>query len=110
MLGLPPPPRPPYTLLAPPVEWRRKSEGLQVTSKGSKDLGGGKRLHLMEAIAYGKGVMLKEPYEKLDGNFFANFIREHLNLQPLPILLGRLSHFTLLLLPSPPPFSMLYFR
>ena len=48
--------------------WRRKSEGLQVTSKGSKDLAGGKRLHLIVAIAYGKGVILKEPYEKLNGN------------------------------------------
>lgn len=60
--------------------WRRKSEGLQVTSKGPKDLAGGKRLHLIVAIAYGKGVILKEPYEKLNGNFFANFIRQHFNL------------------------------
>lgn len=60
--------------------WRRKSEGLQVTSKGSKDLAGGKRLHLMVAVAYHQGVILKEPYEKLNGNFFANFIRRHFNL------------------------------
>ena len=60
--------------------WRKKSEGLQLTSKGSKELAGGKRLHVMVAIAYGKGVVLKEPYEKLNGTFFANFIREHFNL------------------------------
>ena len=60
--------------------WRRKSEGLQVTSKGSKDLAGGKCLHLMVAVAYHQGVILKEQYEKLNGKFFANFIRRHFNL------------------------------
>lgn len=60
--------------------WRKKSEGLQVTSKGCKDLAGGKRLHVMVPIAYGKGVVLKEPYEKLNGLFFANFIRQHFHL------------------------------
>ena len=60
--------------------WRRKNEGLQVTSKGSKDLAGGKRLHVMVAMAYRHGVILREPYEKLNGKFFANFIREHFNL------------------------------
>ena len=45
--------------------WRRKSEGLQITGKGSKDLAGGKRLHIIVSIAYGKGVILKEPYKKL---------------------------------------------
>ena len=60
--------------------WRRKSEGLQVTSKGSKDLARGKCLHVMVAVAYHQGVILKEPYEKLNGNFFASFIRRHFNL------------------------------
>ena len=59
---------------------RQKSEGLQITSKGSKDLAGGKRLHVMVAIAYGKGVILNEPYDKLNGQFFANFIRQHFTL------------------------------
>ena len=69
------------TAMAPKARvWRQKSEGLQVTSKGSKDLAGGKRLHVMVAIAYGKGVILKEPYDKLNGQFFANFIRQHFNL------------------------------
>ena len=36
--------------------WRKKNEGLQFTVKGSKDLAGGPRLHLIVAIAYGKGV------------------------------------------------------
>ena len=58
--------------------WHRKSEGLHITSKGSKDLAGGKRLHVMVAIAHGKGVILNEPYEKMNGQFFANFIRQHL--------------------------------
>lgn len=60
--------------------WRTRSEGLTITAKGSKSLPGGKRLHLMVAIAHGKGVILKEPYEKMDGNFFYNFIKTHFNL------------------------------
>ena len=32
------------------------------------------------AIAYGKGVVLKEVYEKMDGQFFAQFIRTHFNI------------------------------
>ena len=34
----------------------------------------------MVAMAYRHGVILREPYEKLNGKFFANFIREHFNL------------------------------
>ena len=55
--------------------WRKRSEGLVMTTKGSKDLAGGKRLHLLVAIAYGKGVILAEPYEKMNADFFSDFIR-----------------------------------
>ena len=34
--------------------WRRKGEGLKFTSKASKNLAGGRRLHVLVAIAYGK--------------------------------------------------------
>ena len=37
-------------------------------------------MHLIVAIAYGKGVVLKEVYEKMDGQFFAQFIRTHFNI------------------------------
>ena len=60
--------------------WRKRGEGLEITSKGSKDLPGGRRLHLMVAVAYGKGVILRKPYEKMDGRFFARFVKENLNL------------------------------
>ena len=60
--------------------WRRREEGLQLTAKGSKELAGGRRLHVIVAIAFGKGVILKVPYEKMTGTFFANFIREHFNI------------------------------
>ena len=59
--------------------WRKREEGLQVTAKGCKDLAGGRRLHVIVAIAYGKGVILKVQYEKMTSEFFATFIREHLN-------------------------------
>ena len=57
---------------------RKRSEGLQITTKGSKDLGGGKRLHFMVAIAYGKGVILAEQYVKINAEFFYLFIRRNL--------------------------------
>jgi hypothetical protein len=38
-------------------------------SKGSNDLPGGRRLHLMVAVAYGKGVILRKAYKKMDGPF-----------------------------------------
>ena len=60
--------------------WRRREEGLQLTAKGSKELAGGRCLHVIVAIAFGKGVILKVPYEKMTGKCFANFIREHFNI------------------------------
>jgi len=58
----------------------KKGEGLKFTAKGSKDLAGGRRLHLIVAIAYGKGVILKEAYEKMNERLFAQFIREYFNI------------------------------
>ena len=60
--------------------WRKRGEGLKYTAKGSKDLAGGRRLHVIVAIAYGKGVVLRETYEKMNGEFFAQFIRQHFNI------------------------------
>ena len=59
------------------VRRRKMSEGLLVTGKGSKELAGGKRLRIIVAITYGKGVVLKVPYENMNGNFFAEFIGKH---------------------------------
>ena len=56
--------------------WRRKSEGLTLTAKGSKNLAGGKRLHLLVAISYKKGVIFREVYETMNGIFFASFVRD----------------------------------
>ena len=67
----------------PPDYWSRHvafyldGEGLTVTTKGSKDLAGGKRLHLIVVIAYGKGVILAEPYEKMSADFFSCFVRRN---------------------------------
>lgn len=54
--------------------WRRQFQGL--TAKGSKDLAGGKRLHVLAAISYGKGDVLREAYETMKSSFFATFVRE----------------------------------
>ena len=40
----------------------------------------GRHLHVLVAIAYGKGVILKVPYENMNGDFFTLFIRSHFNL------------------------------
>ena len=60
--------------------WRKKNEGLQFAAKGSKDLAGGPQLHLLVAITNGKGVVLEEVYEKMDGQFFTQFIQTHFNI------------------------------
>lgn len=49
--------------------WRKKSEGLRMTGKGSKDLAGGKRLPFLVAMAYKKGVVVVEEYQKMSGSF-----------------------------------------
>ena len=57
--------------------WRKRQEGLQITTKGSKDLADGRRLHLIVAMAYGRGVICTEPYERMSGEYFARFIRRN---------------------------------
>jgi hypothetical protein len=54
--------------------WQRLGEGLQLTASGSKELAGGRRLHMMVAIAHAKGIILKDTYRKMSGDFFSSFI------------------------------------
>jgi transposase len=56
--------------------YRKRSEGLSqdCTSKGRKEGTGGKYAKLVVAISYGKGVIICEPYEKMNGEYFASFI------------------------------------
>lgn len=60
--------------------WRKRGDGLQLTARGSKELAGGRRLHLMVAIAHGKGIILKDAHEKMSGDFFSPFIRTLFNI------------------------------
>ena len=60
--------------------WRKLGEGLQLTAKGNKELAGGRRLHLMVAIAHGKGTIMTESYDKMSGDYFSSFIRRRLNI------------------------------
>ena len=62
------------------MAWRRPNEGLKYkcTAKGSHKGTGGKVTHFFAAIAYGKEIVLCEQYHgKLNGQSFANFVREH---------------------------------
>ena len=57
--------------------WRKRSEGLLsgCTAKGSKVGTGGKVVKLMVAISYAEGVIACEPYEEMNGAYFAEFVR-----------------------------------
>jgi hypothetical protein len=59
--------------------YRQKGEGLAFgcTSKGKKEGTGGNYSKHIVAISYGKGIVLCEPYEKMTGAFFAEFIHKH---------------------------------
>ena len=50
--------------------WRKRNESVVITTKGSKDLLGGKRLHFIVLI-------LAEPYENRTADFFTEFIRRN---------------------------------
>ena len=54
-------------------------QALGCTSKGRKEGTGSKVLKLMVAISYGKGVIVCEPYEKMTGAYFSNFIDRNFN-------------------------------
>ena len=47
-----------------------------IQQQGSQDLagGGGRRVHFLVAIAYCGGLIVTEPYEKMTGEYFANFV------------------------------------
>ena len=57
--------------------WRKRKEGLSVTAKGTHVGSGGRVVKMIVAISYGKGVIYCEQYEKLDGNYYAGFIRRY---------------------------------
>ncbi|XP_020908732.1 uncharacterized protein LOC110250293 [Exaiptasia diaphana] len=60
--------------------WRKQGEGLCITAKGNKSLAGGRRVHMMVVIAYGKGVLVTEDYEHMNGAYFAQFVRDRMKL------------------------------
>ena len=61
-------------------KWRKQGKGLLITGRGSNDLVARRRLRFVVVIALGKGVILREPYEKMNGRFFLQFITDHFNL------------------------------
>ena len=60
-------------------KWRKQGKGLLINRRGSKDLVARQRFRFAVVIAHGKGVILKEPYEKMNGRFFLQFITDHFN-------------------------------
>ena len=58
--------------------WRRRIEGLALhcTSKGKKAGVQGKVIHFFVAVAYKKGVICCDNTKRLNGDFFASFIRK----------------------------------
>ena len=58
--------------------WQKRSEGLQYTTTGSKDLAVGRRVRFLVAIAYHGGVIVAEPCKKMTGEYSANFVARQL--------------------------------
>lgn len=60
-------------------EWRKKKEGLKrgCTAKGKKVGSGGRVAHFLVAISYKHGVITCQQYDKMDGHFFANFVKKN---------------------------------
>lgn len=54
--------------------WRKASESLSLTSKGSKNLAGGKRVHVMVCNSAKKGVILADVYEKMSRRYSSDLI------------------------------------
>ena len=59
--------------------WRKKSEGLKVTTKGQKAGYGGKLAKFIVCISHGKGVVYCKPYSNMNGPFFASVIENEFN-------------------------------
>ena len=59
--------------------WRRKSEGLEpgCTSKGAHVGTGGRLVKLFVAISFQQGIVCCEQYEKLNGDYFKDFVLQH---------------------------------
>ena len=62
-------------------EWRKTTEGLKhnCTAKGSNMGTGGRTAHFIVAMCYGKGVLVCEQYEKMNGSYFAEFVKSNFN-------------------------------
>jgi transposase len=56
--------------------WRKPNEGMDrgCTAKGSHEGSGGKLVKMMVAISHGKGVVLCDQYDKLDGPYFKDLV------------------------------------
>ena len=57
--------------------WRKRSEGLQLSTKGSKELAGGKPLHLLVAISYGMALSAQNHTKKCQGHILQGLLGEN---------------------------------
>ena len=60
-------------------EWRTPGEGLEITAKGSKDVGGRKICNFIVGISFGAGAVVIEEYTKMTGEYFSDFIENTLH-------------------------------
>ena len=59
--------------------WRRSNEGLKYTTKGSKSLPEGGRLHLLVGVGFTNNVVIAEEYRKFNGELFTRFVHKSLH-------------------------------
>ena len=60
-------------------EWRKRNEGLKIgcTAKGQNIGSGSRTLHFVVAMSYDKGVIICERYERMNGAYFADFVKRN---------------------------------
>ena len=54
------------------------ADEVRVCNVQQQDLPGGKRVNVLVAMSYHTGVILAEPYYRMSGSFFAEFVRSRL--------------------------------
>ena len=59
--------------------WRTRGKGLELTTKGSKNLPGGNVCYFVVGICFGTGAVVVEEYTKMNGRYFSEFIESILH-------------------------------
>ena len=59
--------------------WRTRGQGLELTTKGSKELWGDNICHFVVGSSFGAGAALVKEYTKVNGQYFSEVIETTLH-------------------------------